>query len=340
MKPVSPSTHLVAYLRTLHNNCTPPTIRYYMEHDMEPVDEALMINDDILTASVDTADPTDAEAMFELHIQYREAGDETKAHKWLHKAAELGHCQALTKLSARADGENRLALVLKAAELGCDQAQYDLGLWYLHYTSTDYVQKDYAQAAFWLEKAAEQGNMDAQLKLGLMYLEGQGVPQDDDVALAWIRKSAEQEHEWAYSQLGMMYLEGRSVSQSDEEAAACFLKAAKLEDFDATYQLGVMYLEGRGVLQDDEQACFWIRKAAEMGGRDAQALLGSMLELGHATPRNLNEAAEWLAKAADWGDEDAQIRLDRLLRSGVLAERTRDRIDLLSRDPGAGRILH
>ena len=303
-----------------------------MENDMELVDEALMINDDILTASVDTADPTDAEAMFELHIQYREAGDETEAHKWLCKAADLGHCDALTKLSAYADGENRLALVLKAAELGCDQAQYDLGLWYLHYMNTGYVQKDYVQAAFWLTKAAERGNMDAQLKLGKMYLEGQGVPQNNDVAVAWIHKSTEQDHEWAYYQLGVMYLEGKGVPQCDEIAAACFLKAARLGDFDATYQMGVMYLEGCGVPQDDEQACFWIRKAAEMGDRSAQAQLGSMLELGHATPRNLEEAAEWLAKAADWGDEDAQIRLDRLLRS--------DMLDLLVRDPGAGRILH
>jgi TPR repeat protein len=93
--------------------------------------------------------------------------------------------------------------------------------------------EDYMQAAFWLTKAAEQGNMDAQLKLGKMYLEGQGVPQDDDVAVAWIRKSAEQDHEWALCQLGWMYLEGQGVPQS-AEAADFFLKAAELGDFDAT----------------------------------------------------------------------------------------------------------
>lgn len=92
--------------------------------------------------------------------------------------------------------------------------------------------------------------------------------------------------------------------------------------------------------QDDEQACYWIRVSAENGYRGAQALLVEMLELGQVTPRNLDEAAEWLGMAADWGDEDAQIRLDRLLRSGALDPRTRDRIDLLDRDPVSRRILH
>lgn len=307
---------------------------------MAPIDEVPKINDDKLARPLETADQASPDDMFELYIQHRESGDEAEAGKWLQRAAELGHCQALTVLGTCIDGDERLAHELKAAELGCDQAQYTLGLWYLHYVDTDYVPKDYAQAAFWLAKAAEQGNMDAQLKLGLMYLEGQGVPQDDGVAVAWIRKSADQGHEWAYSQLGMMYLEGRGVAQSDQEAAACFLKAAKLGDFDAPFQLGMMYLEGRGVPQDDEQACHWIRVSAENGFRDAQALLGEMLALGQVTPRNLLEAAEWLAKAADMGDEEAQIQLDRLRRSGMLDRHTRDALDLLDRDPVCRRILH
>ena len=307
---------------------------------MEPVDEALNINDDNLATLLDKTDQANAEDMFELFIQYREAGDEAEAHKWLRKAADQGHCRALAILGTYVDEDKRLAHELKAAEIGCVGAQYTLGLWYLHYLHTEYVQKDYAQAAFWLTKAAEQGDMDAQLKLGKMYLKGQGVPQDDNVAVAWIRKSTEQEHEWAYYQLGMMCLDGQGVSQSDEEAAAWFLKAAKLEDFDATYQMGVMYLEGRGVPQDNEQACYWIRKSAEMGDSDAQALLGEMLELGQGTPRNLGEVAEWLAKAAARGDEDAQIRLDRILRSGVLDKRDQNRNGPPHRDPHSKPVLH
>lgn len=312
---------------------------------MESVKEAMMANDDNLPALPDTADLASSDGMFELYIQYREAGDETEAQKWLRKAADQGHCGALGVLGVFLDEDERLAHELRAAELGCDQAQYNLGMWYMHYLIDDYepeddVPEDYAQAAFWLTKAANLGHMDAQLRLGLLYLEGLGVPQDDDIAVAWIRKSAEQKHEWAYYELGMMYLKGRGLPQNDVEAAAWFLKAARLMDLDASYQLGVMYLEGRGMLQDDEEGYFWIRWAAKWGNCEAQALLGEMLELGHATPRNPEEAVKWLAKAADMGDEDAQVRLDRLLHSGVLDPRTLNRIDLLGRNPGTGRILH
>lgn len=40
------------------------------------------------------------------------------------------------------------------------------------------VAQDYAQAAVWFRKAANQGDADAQSNLGSAYSNGQGVPQD------------------------------------------------------------------------------------------------------------------------------------------------------------------
>jgi len=42
----------------------------------------------------------------------------------------------------------------------------------------------------WYQKAAEQGDMEAQLKLGDMYLTGQGVKQDYQQAAFWFRAVA------------------------------------------------------------------------------------------------------------------------------------------------------
>ena len=47
------------------------------------------------------------------------------------------------------------------------------------------VPQDYAEAAKWSRKAAEQGNAMAQSNLGLMYENGHGVPQDDVQAYMW-----------------------------------------------------------------------------------------------------------------------------------------------------------
>ena len=55
-----------------------------------------------------------------------------------------------------------------------------------------FQKQDYKTAyKFWLP-LAEQGNAKAQFNLGLMYNNGQGVPQDYKEAVKWYRLSAEQ----------------------------------------------------------------------------------------------------------------------------------------------------
>ncbi len=51
--------------------------------------------------------------------------------------------------------------------------------------------KDYATALPLYEKAAEQGDADAQNNLGCMYYNGDGVAQDYNKAREWYEKAAE-----------------------------------------------------------------------------------------------------------------------------------------------------
>ena len=80
-----------------------------------------------------------------------------------------------------------------------------------------------------IRRLADQGDADAQVRLGAMYYQGQDVPQDDTEAIRWLRLAAEQ---------------GRA---------------------DAQFLLGAMYARGRGVAQDDAEAVRWLRLAAEQG---------------------------------------------------------------------------
>lgn len=50
------------------------------------------------------------------------------------------------------------------------------------------VPQDYAEAAKWYRKAAEQGISLAQFNLGTLYYNGQGVPQDYAEAYKWWAK--------------------------------------------------------------------------------------------------------------------------------------------------------
>jgi TPR repeat protein len=59
--------------------------------------------------------------------------------------------------------------------------------------------------------ATEQGHADAQFNLGVMYANGQGVPQDNKTTVKWYRLAAEQGHALAQGNLGTSYAFGTGV---------------------------------------------------------------------------------------------------------------------------------
>jgi hypothetical protein len=58
---------------------------------------------------------------------------------------------------------------------------------------------------------AEQGHPDAQRGLGLLYIKGKGVSQDDKTAIKWYKLAAEQGHMVAQNELGVFYYKGQGV---------------------------------------------------------------------------------------------------------------------------------
>ena len=80
------------------------------------------------------------------------------------------------------DYQTSLAEWRPQAEAGDTDAQYNLGLMYYE---GEGVPQDYAEAAIWYRRAAQQGVADAQNNLGVMYEDGHGVPQDFVQAHMW-----------------------------------------------------------------------------------------------------------------------------------------------------------
>ncbi len=76
----------------------------------------------------------------------------------------------------------------------------------------------YATALREFRPLAEQGNAEAQLKLGVMYNDGLGVPQDYAKAILWYYEAAEQGNDSAQFYLGGMYEQGLGVSLDYVEA--------------------------------------------------------------------------------------------------------------------------
>ena len=75
---------------------------------------------------------------------------------------------------------------------------------------------------------AEAGNAAAQYNLGVMYDNGQGVPQDDVEAVRWLRLAADQGYVSAQLALGVMYASGQGVPQDYVQAHMWFNLAASV----------------------------------------------------------------------------------------------------------------
>ena len=163
---------------------------------------------------------------------------------------------------------------------------------------------DFATALREWKPLAEQGDSAAQRNLGLMYDNGQGVPQNDKTAVKWYRLSAEQGNANAQSNLGVMYAKGKGVPQNDKTAVQWYRLAAEQGFASAQFHLGVMYANGRGVPQDHKTAVKWYGLAAEKAIADAQTNLGVMYIKGQGVIQDNVYAHMWGNPGASNGNEN------------------------------------
>jgi len=160
-----------------------------------------------------------------------------------------------------------------------------------------YQRGDYATALPIFQHLADQGHAKAQFNLGVMYRNGQGVPQDNAAAARWYRKAANQGHAKAQFNLGIMYRNGQGVPQDNAAAARWYRKAADQGNARAQTNLGFMYGKGHGVTQDYVQAYMWYILAAQ-GEKDTGELRDGLAK--QKTPAQIAEAQklarEWKPK--------------------------------------------
>ena len=106
-------------------------------------------------------------------------------------------------------------LYQKAAEMGLDSAQNNLGSCYADALG---VLEDKDKAFYWYQKAAEQGHALAQANLSSCYALGNGVPIDEKKALEWCQKSAAQGNTKGMMQLAVKYYSGSAVPRDFQKA--------------------------------------------------------------------------------------------------------------------------
>ena len=160
-------------------------------------------------------------------------------------------------------------------------------------------------------KLAEQKNARAQFTLGVMYYQGQEVPQNFEKSFDWFHKAALQGHVKAQFNLGVMYYYGQGILQYYKLAFYWYHKAAMQGHAGAQFTLGDMYYyeEGvykEGVKENKIEASNWYKKAALQGHPKAQYQLGLMYYEGDGIPQNFVYAYAYLNLAVIYGVKNAK----------------------------------
>ncbi|GAB3709478.1 hypothetical protein GCM10027592_45650 [Spirosoma flavus] len=200
------------------------------------------------------------------------------------------------------------------ASLVAADSSYEVG-------NTFYSAKDFKQAAFWYNRAAELGNSAGQNMLGWLYQYGQGVDKNVDTAVKWFQSSAKQGNPEGQKNLGYMYLNGLGVEKNHSEALKWYRASADQGNAEGQANLGIMYEQGLGVSTNNPEAFKWYMKAANQHFATAQYYVGTMYATGKGVEKSESKAIQWYKSAAQQGEPNAQHELRRLGQSWDVANK-------------------
>ena len=176
-----------------------------------------------------------------------------------------------------------------------------------------YEQNDYPTAQQEFMRLAKEGDARAQFKIGLMYDDGDVMPQNPEEAMRWYQLAAGNGNIDAQKLLAFFYYTGtHNVTRDEAESARWYLRAAQAGDAEAQYALSLDHAIGTGVEKNKAESIRWRLLAAKQGYVKAQAALGA----DYHGKLDDKSAAYWFLLAAKQGDSGAQYMLGLLYKRG------------------------
>lgn len=227
-----------------------------------------------------------------------------------------------------------VSAVLTEAQNGDLDAQHQLGLLYAR---GEAVKQDHMEAARWLEQAAGAGHADSQHDLALLKLSGIGIESDLAGARELLESASASGHVSATFNLGNIYANGTGVDVDVERALQLFHDAADGGSREAKLNLGVMYDVGQGVEQDYAKARELYQEASAAGEGQADYNLGVMYANGSGVPLDRIEAVVHFSRSAWRNHPDAEQAILHCFEQMTDEEElmARERVRLESRPEGA-----
>lgn len=124
-----------------------------------------------------------------------------------------------------------------------------------------------------LAPAAEEGDVEAAVFLGNLYLYGRKMDPDYEAARKWLEIAAKDGRPDAMYNLGAMYDKAVGMPRDLTTAIKWFTLAADQRDAQAQLNIALLYLNGDGVPKDIATAELWLKRAAGNGNKRAEGIL-------------------------------------------------------------------
>ncbi len=271
------------------------------------------------TAEADAQTEAEAEAAAKAQKEAEEQEKLAEAGRYY----EAGRRSLYGLDGAQIDLEDAHTNFTKSQELGNTDANFYLGVladWY------GYPKKDYEQARAYYEQSGD--NPYAQISLGFLYYNGQGVEQDMEKGKELFQSVADTGVIEGYYGLA-----SAAENEWDFETALEHYNKVVEDGTEPLYiagamrGLGYMYLDGKAVERDIEKGVEWYTKAADLGDISAMNNLGNLYKTGEEVVRDGEKveqdgekAIEWYTKAADSGNTSAMYNIGYMYMEGEAVE--------------------
>lgn len=291
----------------------------YGTSEMEPDEEAAY---EIMK---EEAELGNAYAMADMGKMYTQGifveADQTKAQEWYEKSLK--------------------AMLIVEGRKENTYLEYRIGKMYQYALGTG---ENLPEAAKWFEMASGKehnickASMGLPLySLGMLYLHGKGVEQNDGKACQLFQRSHKKGNPYASFELGKLYEVGRGTVRNMELAEKCYRVAflgflnleKKSRDDTLWYRIGTMYLQGVGTEADEKEAEKYLRNSVDYGNTHAAYQLAKLYirQETEKLKRNpeeipdyekIKQALKWLEEASEQGNSFADYALGKLYADGEL----------------------
>jgi TPR repeat protein/CHAT domain-containing protein len=234
-----------------------------------------------------------------------------EALEWYQKAADSGLAISGRNIGAYYQSINDYKKAFKyfsmASEQGNTLAMLDISTMY--FVGNDHINKDLEESFIWALKAAKKFDREAMYIVGTNYLHGEGVKQNDTLALYWIAKSIDNNpnftkpsifRNWyiepAKETLGLLH---KDINQAVKFTSGNdFFKEfdAKNGNNEKKYAVAWLYWQEGNI----DKAIYWYEVAANNGYIQAQRTLGGLYSglLKSEIQKDFTKAESWYKKAS------------------------------------------